>query len=245
MVHKFSTRDCINLVSGFALGAMAVLAVQAWQQGKSGTSDSSPPVSLAARRNPPAVTPFPSNLPVNPAIPAPLEKRTAQRKIAPTAPAVIQLPTLPGQHGVLAPEAVSEESTAFAAIFAMPEGEEQTTAFEYLVKSITPEKAELWHKAWMRGPYMQAETEMTHLYNCRIGEVYGPVVVGVRDGYGPKDMMGADWFVKDQFQGWIRSDPAAAEKWLDGLQHPEFRAAMERAWDESAQASEAAARGEK
>lgn len=131
----------------------------------------------------------------------------------------------------------------FMAVFDIEDPDAQTAAFQNMVAGITPANAAAYHKAWMSGQCVRASDGQEQMYNSHIGGVYGPSVVGVRDGTGPKDMMGAYSFVKDQFQGWIRSDPPSAEKWLDGLSFEPFRIAMESAWDEAALASQNPAPG--
>lgn len=126
----------------------------------------------------------------------------------------------------------------FMSVFDIEDPDAQTAAFQNVLAGITSTNAATYHKAWMTGPYERTSGGQEQMYNSHIGEVYGPVVVGMRDGTGPKDMMGAYSFVKDQFQGWIRTDPPSAEKWLDGLTFEPFRTAMESAWDETALASQ-------
>lgn len=199
----------------------------------------------SVRETPPMVTAVPAaRPPVRIQMPPPSGSRSA----GPEAPepamagdAATKRPAARTPAAEIIPEAgppptapPSEALRQFTEVFSLTEGEERMKAFQQLVASISPANAALYHKAWMQGPYMQADSAMNQAYNGHIGQVYGAGVVGPRDGYGPKDMMGAYTFVKDQFHGWIQTDPAAAEKWLDGLAHPEFRAAMEKAWDEAA-----------
>lgn len=139
------------------------------------------------------------------------------------------------------PQALTAEDQAweeFAKIETLPPAE-QLDAFKNLVAQITPENVETYHKAWMRGIAQKANFVWDSLYNRHLGKIHGAKVVGTRDGYNSKDMGGASSYVREQFIGWIETDPAAAEAWLDRLEHPEFKAVMEEIWNEAADRAEA------
>lgn len=72
-----------------------------------------------------------------------------------------------------------------------------------------------------------------------------PEVVGQRTGEASKDLLGARSFVGDQFPGWIETGPVAAERWLDSVEQPEFRAAMEEARVEADAGANAARAGKR
>lgn len=142
------------------------------------------------------------------------------------------------------PATTSEEAaTQVSGILSIVEEQERLEKFSRMVGLMTPENFSLYHAAWLswHGGHKTPVLE-SPIYNRRAGQVAGPEVVGQRTGEGSKDLLGARTFVRDQFLGWIETDPVSAERWLDGVEQPEFRAAMEQVWVEAADAANAAGR---
>jgi hypothetical protein len=99
--------------------------------------------------------------------------------------------------------------------------------FHAVLALMTPENGQFYLDGWLE--YLRENpTPLSEapLFNRRIGEVLGAVVVGSRTGDSPRDRGGARTFVRDQFLGWMATNPAAARAWLDGLENEEFREAM-------------------
>lgn len=111
--------------------------------------------------------------------------------------------------------------------------EKKLDEFNILLTRITLQNASLYHAAWLRWERVnKAPPEiLSAIFNRRIGGVMGSQLLGQRTGYNPKDMEGINNDVRLQFIGWIEADPAAAEMWLHGLEHSEFRGEMENIWN--------------
>ena len=92
-----------------------------------------------------------------------------------------------------------------------------------LLDKMTPENGQAYLDGWLDfvndQPVPVAEAQ---LFNRRIGEVLGSVVVGRRTGtaWDEKNALSA---VREQFIGWMYADSAAAKGWLDGLKNESFR----------------------
>lgn len=100
---------------------------------------------------------------------------------------------------------------------------ERTKNLLVLLDKMTPENGQAYLDGWLdfvnENSVPVAEAQ---LFNRRIGEVLGAVVVGGRTGtkWDEKNALSA---VREQFTGWMYADPAAAKGWLDGLQNESFR----------------------
>ena len=95
-----------------------------------------------------------------------------------------------------------------------------------LLDLIKPENAETYLEGWLiHLRKNKVDPGLESLINHRFGQTMGPKIVGNRKG-SDSDMRAAGGYVKDQFLGWIESDPGAARKWLDGLENEDFREAM-------------------
>jgi hypothetical protein len=92
-----------------------------------------------------------------------------------------------------------------------------------VLDKMTPENGQTYLDGWLeyvnQAPPPLAESP---LFDRKIGEVLGPVVVGKRTGTS-WDMARANNAVREQFLGWMTVDPAAAKAWMDGLKNEEFR----------------------
>jgi RNA polymerase sigma factor (sigma-70 family) len=107
----------------------------------------------------------------------------------------------------------------------------RTRRFIDVLALMTPENGQAYLDGWLkycsdnRTPADQAQ-----LFNRRVGQVLGKVVTGNRTGT-PGDMRGnGGGAVRDQFLGWMDTDPGAAKAWLDGLKNEAFREAMVGPW---------------
>ena len=73
----------------------------------------------------------------------------------------------------------------------------------------------------------------SEMMNRRLGQTIGETVVANRTGT-PYEMSGTRTWLRDQFLGWMETDPSAGWKWLDGLKNEEFREIMAGVYLESA-----------
>lgn len=111
---------------------------------------------------------------------------------------------------------------------------ERSRKFIAVLGLMNESNGKLYLDAWLEHlrthPPIQAQGEMM---NRRLGQIMGGTVVASRTGT-PYEMKGTRTWLKDQFLGWMETDPGASWKWLDGLKNEQFREVMAGVYLESA-----------
>jgi hypothetical protein len=159
---------------------------------------------------------------------AALSPARQQASPSPVAPPGVGKPAAAPDAAVESPATDAPAATAqIARALRSTNPVKRSLQFHAVLALMTPENGQFYLDGWLE--YLRENPpplSEAPLFNRRIGEVLGAVVVGSRTGDSPRDGRGARTFVRDQFLGWMDTDPTAARAWLDGLENEEFRETM-------------------
>ncbi len=142
----------------------------------------------------------------------------------------------PAQQAAMREPRLEQLKQKLIALLDSPNEEGRADAIRAELSKITAQDAVTFPSLWREVATIKPEANgYWSALNHRIGQVAGSETVGKRKGDRGRDMDGVRSYVKDQFAGWMETDPKGAEAWLSGLKNAEFQSALLEAYSKEMQ----------